>query len=419
MNRRVILAVLVVAVFGVCSAAHAGVVIAGPITGGSRLPNANSGVGGVTAISVSPVDGDGVLDTVTFGWSAAVTCAAVKIKVFRLDGSNLDFVGVRGPIPVTWNVGAGDLTTAPLSPAIGVHKGDYLGIAGVNTGDCGNAVGWTPGLGTVVSYDSDVTSNVGIAAAGISNGLTLSLFASGSGSGETFGGILTGAGSLQGGAGSNIKTSLQFTNPGFSTTTGRLIFHPAGPSAGQNDASFGFSLNPGQTGSTDDVVAAMGLSGLFSVDIFIATGDDTPLAIARVYNDGGAAGTAGFTEEVIDPSKVFGGQGISVTGVLLGPSDLSKYRYNIGIRTIGGPVGVFVTVKDHHGDVVHTFSDQYPANSYTQKSSHDFLGGFDLDADESIVITFSGGGAIIYGATADNISNDPSVQFMRYLFAIA
>ena len=418
MHRRVILAILVVAVFGVFPAAQAGIVVAGPITGGSRLPLSNAGVGGITAISVSPVDGDGVLDTVTFGWSSAAACAAVKIKVFRQDGSNLDFIGERGPIPVTWNAG-GELTTAPLSPVIAVQKGDLLGIAPANTGDCGNAVGWTPGLGTVASYDSDVTSNVGIAAASISSGLTLSLFASGSGSGETFAGILTGAGSLQGGAGSNIKTSLQFTNPGFSTTTGRLVFHPAGPSAGPNDASFGFSLNPGQTGSTDDAVAAMGLAGLFTVDILLATGDGTPLAIARVYNDGGDAGTAGFTEEVIDPSNVPGGEGVSVTGVLLGPPDVSKYRYNIGIRTIGGPVGVFVTVKDHHGDVVHTFSDQYPANSYTQKSSHDFLGGFDLDADESIEITFSGGGAIIYGAMADNISNDPSVQFMRYLRAIA
>jgi len=418
MNRRVILAVLAAAAIGVRSTASAGIVVAGPITGGSRLPLSNSSAPGITTIGASPVDGDGALNSVTFGWSSAASCSAVKIKVFRLDGSNLDFVGERGPIPVTWNAG-GDLTTASLSPTIAVQKGDLLGIAPATTGDCGNAIGWAPGLGTLVSFDSDVTTNVGVSAASVSSGFTLSLFASGSGSGETFAGILTGAGSLQGGAGSNIKTGLQFTNPGFSTITGRLVFHPAGPSAGPNDPSFGFSLDPGRTGSTDDAVAAMGLSGLFTVDIFVANGDDTPLAIACVYNDGGDAGTAGFTEEVIDPAQVSGGEGVSVTGVLLGPPDVSKYRYNIGIRTIGGPVGVFITVRDHRGDVVHTFSDTYPANSYTQKSSHDFLGGFDLDVDESIEITFSGGGAIIYGAMADNISNDPSVQFMRYLRAIA
>jgi len=391
---------------------------AGPITGGNRLPVSNAGIAALTLIAVNaPITGSGTLDTVVFDWNH-LGCG-VRIKVFRLDGANIDFVGERGPITVTQNVGVGSLTSAPLSPPIPVQKGDFLGITPASA-DCGSPVGWSPSIGTTIVFSSDVTSTVSVASASFAaNGFTLNVFASGTGDGETFAGILTGAGSLHGGAGSNIKTGLQATNPGFSTILGRIVFHPAAHSAGANDPSFGFSLEPGRAASVDDLVAAIGLSGLFSVDVYTSTGSGAPLVIGRVYNDAGALGTTGFTEELIDPSKVQGGPGVSVTGVLLGPPDISKYRYNVGIRTIGGPVGVFVSVKDHHGDVVHTSSSTYPADSYTQLSAHDFLGGFDLDPDETLVITFSGGRAIIYGATVDNITNDTSVQFMPYLFAIA
>jgi hypothetical protein len=401
------------------SAVSAGIVFPGTITGGNRLTEPNSSASGVTILAVNgPVTGGGVLDTVVFGWSQAAACSAVKVKVFRLDGANIDFVGERGPIAVTWNIGGvGSLTSAPLSPPIAVQKGDFLGIAPASAG-CGNAIGITGGVGSSASFASDVTSSVSVGAATISD-FGLSLFASGPGDGETFSGILTGAGSLHGAAGSNFKTGIQVTNPGFSTVHGRLVFHPSGPSAGPNDPSFGFSLDPGKSGSTDDIIGGMGLSGLWTIDVFTATGEKAPLIVTRVFNDAGAAGTTGFTEPMIDPADVTGGVGVSVTGVLICPPDLARYRFNVGIRTIGGPVGVSVKVKDPQGNVVHTSSTVYNADSFTQLSVHDFAGGFDVGADDTLEVTFSNGGAIIYGATTDNVTNDPSVQFMPYLFAIA
>jgi hypothetical protein len=273
-------------------------------------------------------------------------------------------------------------------------------------------------VGSVASFDSDVTSTVSEASATRSD-FGLALFASGTGDGETFSGILAGAGSLHGAAGSNFKTGLQITNPGFATVHGRLVFHPAGPSAGPNDPSLGFSLDPGQTGSGDDIIAAMGLSGLWTIDVFTGANEQVPLIVTRVFNDAGSGGTTGFTEPMIKPSDVSGGVGVEVTGVLICPPDLARYRFNVGIRTVGGPVGVFVSVKDPSGTVVHTSSTVYPADSFTQLSVHDFAGGFDVGANDTLVVTFSNGGAIIYGATTDNVTNDPSVQFMPYLFAIA
>lgn len=126
-------------------------------------------------------------------------------------------------------------------------------------------------------------------------------------------------------------------------------------------------------------------------------------------------------------SKFFIPSGQAATGwieteifwVSIGPSDVSRFRYNIGIRTLDTPVSVSIVVRDSAGNTVHSHVETYPAEFYTQKSASDFLGGFDLGNDQSIFIFFSGGGAIIYGATTDNVTNDPSVQFLPYLGAIA
>ncbi|HET7451629.1 MAG TPA: hypothetical protein VFL12_02725, partial [Thermoanaerobaculia bacterium] len=377
------------------STAAAGIVVAGPMAGGSLLTHANATAGNDTNTAIaggSPIDGDGVLDTVVFGWSQAAACSAVKIKVFRPGGDHLDFVGERGPIAVTWNVtGATSLTRAPLSPTIAVHRGDWLGIVGVNSG-CGNPIGQSPGPTGTVSYAGDVQSTVSFSSAlGIDGNLALALYASGNGQAEVFSGILAGIGSLAGAHGANFKTGLQATNAFFSTIIGRLVFHALGQPAGPNDPSFSFSLDPGQVGSADDIVAAVGLTGLWSADLYMSAGDQPPVVVARIFDDAGAAGTTGFTESLVDPTKVEGGTGVSVTGVLLTPPDLAKYRMNIGIRTIGGPVGVTVRVKDDKGNVLNTSDQVYGADTFFQLSAKDFCGGFDIGPNQSLVITFSNG----------------------------
>jgi hypothetical protein len=55
-----------------------------------------------------------------------------------------------------------------------------------------------------------------------------------------------------------------------------------------------------------------------------------------------------------------------------------------------------------------------PANYFTQMSAADFV-GVPLHEGDSIMITVSAGSLIAYGATTDNRTNDPSVQFVRVL----
>jgi hypothetical protein len=218
-------------------------------------------------------------------------------------------------------------------------------------------------------------------------------------------GYIPGAGSLHGSHGSNFKTGGQTTNPGATPISVRLVYHPAGQTASDGDPHLSFDIPPGATVSSDDFVAAMGQSGLGTVDVFSTVGGPTPLPVARVYNDAGAAGTTGFSEGLVVPPIPPGG-----TAVLIGPPDTARYRFNVGVRTFASPVTLAIQVKDKNGSVVHSQVTALGAAFFQQYSAHDFLDGFDIGPDESIVIE-STGQALFYGALTDDVTNDPSVQF--------
>jgi hypothetical protein len=184
-----------------------------------------------------------------------------------------------------------------------------------------------------------------------------------------------------------------------------------GVSASPGDAEMGFSLAPGQSFAWHDVVAAMGRSGLGSMDVYGA-GGQAPRVLARIFNDAGSAGTSGFTEMLYPPSAR-SLPGAVFTGFLLCPADISRYRYNVGLRTVGEPVHVTVTVLDSAGAEVHTASHDYPAEYFVQTTVTDFLDGFAIGNGHSLRISYSGGGLILYGATVDNTTNDPSAEFLQ------
>jgi hypothetical protein len=231
-------------------------------------------------------------------------------------------------------------------------------------------------------------------------------------------GYLAVAGSAPGSFGSFFRTSVQIHNPFSTPISGHFVFHPVGVPASPSDPAMGYALAAGQSFAWHDAVAAMGLTGLGSIDVWAASG--SPVIVARIFNDAGDAGTSGFTEPLVpvDDVPIPGFVG-SVTGVLLCPNIVDRYRYNVGLRTVGAPVHVNVEVLDSAGATVHTVSHDYPADYFLQQAVEDFLDGFEIGNSYSLRVTFSGGGLIIYGATVDNVTNDPSAQFMAYLFAIA
>lgn len=220
--------------------------------------------------------------------------------------------------------------------------------------------------------------------------------------------VFTVVGSTAGNFGSFFKTAVQLYNPTTGTISGKIVFHTQATSGSPGDPSLAYTIAPRKTLVFSDLLPAMGIaSGLGSADIVSDVNSSLPVALSRVFNDAGAAGTTGLSQEALSIGDALQ-QGS--TTVLFAPSDMSKFRLNIGVRTLDQGVAVSVTVRDRDGATVKTASKTLGATFFRQFGSADFLDGYNLAGGETISIEVSSGSAFFYGATTDNVTNDPSVQ---------
>ena len=88
----------------------------------------------------------------------------------------------------------------------------------------------------------------------------------------------------------------------------------------------------------------------FSVDLVLPADSDILVIVARVYNDAGTGGTAGFTEEAIDPSGAFDSRVLfaGATGVLIAPPDLRPQpatRHEIVVRMLVNLKRLYVRMR--------------------------------------------------------------------------
>lgn len=382
-------------------------------------PNASDGNIGATRTDIDlvhPATHTGSVSSVKIYWSSSGCANAFKIKFFRRVGETLTMTAERGPFTPTASV-----YTATLTPAVSVQQGDLIGVARVAS--CGNAgaiVGF-PSEG-YLQYAGDVTGSVTVATATMRQGGVLALRATGTAT-EWMARVIPVVGSTAGAFGARFKTEMQFFNP---QTTGemtvKLVFHPAGVAGSTADTTRLVMLDPGEVFSTADVVAAMGQSGLGTLDLSVPAGQNVPVILTRVYNDAGAEGTSSLTEEAIPVSTEVAINtkllARGVTGFLVTPRDPERTRFNIGVRTLHSGATIQVTLRNAAGVVVRTVTRSYTANYFAQTDAATFVGG-PIAGDESIQISISSGSAIVYGSTTDNTTNDPSIQFVYGVFAIA
>ncbi|HYM59482.1 MAG TPA: hypothetical protein VEZ11_01175 [Thermoanaerobaculia bacterium] len=381
------------------------------------VPNSSDLNGGPVRTNIdlnAPASATGTITTVTYSWSSTPCTNAFKIKFFRRSGDTLTMITERGP----FSSAADNHIT--LSPAVSVLQGDLIGITRVAS--CGNS-GTLSGIVNegYVQYTSDVTGSVSLAA-GTRAGAVLGVAGSGTAT-EAVAQIITVVGSTAGGFGSNFKTGVQLFNgrPGGGSISGRLVFHRAGANGSAADPSFPYTLSGGQVLSVADIVASLGQTGLGSMDLILAAGQTAPTAVVRVFNDAGSAGTSGLTEDLIQlalpvDSRIMPA---GATGYMVTPPDPTKARFNIGVRALFGGATVTATLKDSTGATIVSVTKSYPPTWFEQVDSTTFFNGTAIGANQSITISVSSGAAIIYGSTNDNITNDPSVQFVKVAFAIA
>ena len=221
--------------------------------------------------------------------------------------------------------------------------------------------------------------------------------------------VLPVVGSAPGSNGSYFKTSMQAFNPATTPYTVRLVFHPAGASGSASDPSKTVTVPAGGVLFYADLLPAMGIaSGLGSLDVYLPVGETRKLATTfRVYNDGGAAGTSGFNEDLVPFNRVF----VSGATVLLTcPPDPAKSRLNIGVRTLGDGASITATLRNASGGTVKSATKTYAANYFEQKTLDGFLGGATVVGNESLTLQITAGQAVVYGATVDNTTNDSSAS---------
>jgi hypothetical protein len=72
-----------------------------------------------------------------------------------------------------------------------------------------------------------------------------------------------------------------------------------------------------------------------------------------------------------------------------------------------------LTVRDAGGAIVAAIPRFFPAVYHEQQTSAAFLNGLPVPAGGSITATIDSGAAIVYGATVDNRTGDPSLQIAR------
>lgn len=212
--------------------------------------------------------------------------------------------------------------------------------------------------------------------------------------------ILPVVGSTRGQSNANFKTELQLANPGELTKAGWLVLRP-------QVISLRYELPAHSTLTFSDIVADLGVTGLGSLDILADSGG-VPTIVARAYDDQ-PSGTTGVTVPAIPIGDVLSRTDL---GALIVPRDLTRYRFNIGVRALDSGTTLELTIRTPSGAQRAIRNITFTEHQFVQQSG-DAFAGTALAPNESIEIRIASGSAIVYATTVDNTTNDSSIQVLR------
>lgn len=212
--------------------------------------------------------------------------------------------------------------------------------------------------------------------------------------------VLPIAGSTPGAAGAKFKTSLTLRGV---SLKGRLVFHPVGRTALPSDASLPYTL--GATSAPlvfDDIVAAMGQTGLGSIDVIPDADSDgrVPRIEARMFNE-----TAGGTFGTFAPA-VLPYQYLHPGAVQVQIPEGNRFRVNLGIRTLTA-TNATALIYGADGRLRDFTELSFPAQYTVMATAADFIRKPIVPGD-SVTLTFSGSAIPFYTIT-DNSTNDPTL----------
>lgn len=351
----------------------------------------------------------GTVNKATVAWSASCSNGFKVIFLRQTFNSVAAFTLVASRGPFNAVSGRNEVT---LSPPVNVNQGDFIGVVQLQPlATCGSVLVQTFGNPNV-GYHLITTADMSTTSGTIGGSTTYS-------SGYTFGAIayesnpvlvriLPAAGAAPG-ATAFFRTALQMLNSTTNTITGNLVFHKQLQPAAITDPSLPFSLSPGQSIAYPDIIASMGSTGVGSLDI-VTNGGNAPIATARVFSDGGSAGTSGFSEEALDPNDALD---FFSRGILLIPPDLTNFRMNIGVRTLDTGATLTVSTYDSAGVLKGTRTlPAYGPNVFDQVPVATFTGLSSVPPGGFMLISFNvfGGRAFVYSSVIDNRTSDSTYR---------
>jgi hypothetical protein len=213
--------------------------------------------------------------------------------------------------------------------------------------------------------------------------------------------VLPIVGSTGGAFGGRFKTSLVL-RPFSTNQRGRIVFHPAGQVASENDPSIPYAFTGLSPLVFDDVVAAMGQSGIGSLDIIPDEDASSlvPKIEARLFNET-SVGTFGT---VVAPAYPYDYLRPAAMEVTIPESDAA--RVNIGFRTLTA-VTMRIFVEDAKGTLLSFHDVSYPAGLMQMTSAAQFVG---KPLQKGYVVTVGFNGSVIpFYTLTDNTTNDPTL----------
>ena len=213
--------------------------------------------------------------------------------------------------------------------------------------------------------------------------------------------------SAPGAFGSQFRTSAQLTNPHPFAISGRIVFHSQSATGQPSDPGVDYVLAPFETRSFDNLVTATGGSGVGTADVVAAVGG-APVIVARIIDTGSGVMPAVQIPQ-LDPESALGP---GTRGTLITPADATGSRFNVGIRTLEGPVSMTITHHAGNGSVLRTITRVYPAEYFVQLPVSELLGS-GVGSSEAIVFSIDSGSAIVYGSTAGNSGESLTLQVAR------
>ncbi len=210
--------------------------------------------------------------------------------------------------------------------------------------------------------------------------------------------------SAPGAFGSRFTTSAQISNPYPFPISGRIVFHSQASTAEPSDPGVDYVLGPFATQSFSDLVGATGGSGLGTADVIAAVGN-APVVVTRIVD----IGSPGMPEVQIPQVSISSALTAGTSGTLVTPRDASTSRLNVGIRVLGEPVTMTITLHDGNGAELETVTRTFGANYFVQQPAAELLGSA-VGSNQSIVFSIEAGSAIVYGATTGNNGQGMALQ---------